>query len=141
MWRRFFSLEGPLARLYSAFATLGGKKYIIGGASYPENLVLNDIWSLSFEHVVWDSTSLDLPGVLWEKIEPQEGTMPHLKAHAAIQVDSTKIFLFGGYNQKGECTDSTILFDVEKRRVIPFETKGTKPAPRAFHVKLNKETI
>ena len=47
-WKRFFSLEGPLTRLYSAFVNMGAKKYIIGGASYPENLVLNDIWTLSF---------------------------------------------------------------------------------------------
>jgi len=47
-WKKFFSLDGPLARLHSAFVNLGMKKYLIGGASYPENLVLNDIWSLSF---------------------------------------------------------------------------------------------
>jgi len=52
---------------------LGQRKYLVAGASYPENLVLNDIWGLSFEHVVWDSSSLDLPGVLWEKMEPEEG--------------------------------------------------------------------
>ena len=51
-WKRFFSLEGPIARLNSAFANMGLKKYFIGGASHPENLVLNDVWSLSFGKII-----------------------------------------------------------------------------------------
>ena len=48
---------------------MGNKKYIIGGASMPENLLLNDIWSFSFDNVVWNSPSLELPGIVWTKIE------------------------------------------------------------------------
>ena len=47
-WKRFFSLEGPLTRLHASFVNMGAKKYVIGGGSFPENLVLNEIWSLSF---------------------------------------------------------------------------------------------
>jgi len=131
-WKKFFSLDGPLARLHSAFVNLGVKKYLIGGASYPENLVLNDIWSLSFEHVTWKS-QFDLPGIVWEKLELKEGQMPNIKAHAAIRISDNLMFIFGGYDQRGECTNTSLLLDTEKLKVIPFETKGKKPGPRAFH--------
>ncbi len=35
----------------------------------PENLLFNDIWSFTFENVVWSSASLDLPGIVWKKLE------------------------------------------------------------------------
>ncbi len=86
---------------------------------------------------MWDSNSLDLPGVLWEKIDPIEGTMPNLKGHAAIKITETLMYIFGGYDQKGEPTDTSVLFDIERRQVTHFETRGKPPGPRAFHVVLN----
>lgn len=47
-WKRFFFLEGPTPRLHSALCEMDSNKYIIGGVSLPENLLLNDIWSFSF---------------------------------------------------------------------------------------------
>lgn len=73
-------------------------------------------WNKVIDHVVWDSNNFDLPGVVWDRIEPFEGTMPHLKAHAAIKVSESLIFIFGGYDQKGECTDTSILFDVGNKQ-------------------------
>lgn len=66
---------------------------------------------------MWDSNNLDLPGVLWERVEPVEGNMPNLKAHAAIKVTNSMMFIFGGYNEKGECTDTSLLIDVGKTKV------------------------
>jgi hypothetical protein len=37
--------------------------YLVGGVTQPENYVLNDVWQLSFEEVVWDETTYELPGV------------------------------------------------------------------------------
>lgn len=47
IWKRFFYLEGPQGRLDFGFATQGQRKYLIGGASMPENLLLDDVWQLS----------------------------------------------------------------------------------------------
>lgn len=69
-WKRFFWLEGPTPRLDSALVNMGSKKYIIGGSSMPENLLYNEIWQFSFENVLWQSNSLELPGIVWTKIEP-----------------------------------------------------------------------
>jgi len=85
-WKRFFYLEGPPPRLFSGFSGTGPKKYIIGGCSMPENLFLNDIWLFSFENVAWESQSLELPGVIWQKIELREGSklLPPIKGHSLI---------------------------------------------------------
>ena len=104
-------------------------------------------WINCIEHVTWKS-QFDLPGIVWEKLELKEGTMPNIKAHAAIRVSDNLMFIFGGYDQRGECTNTSLLFDtgivgrwkiinfiyLEKLKMIPFETKGKKPGPRAFHV-------
>lgn len=144
MWRRIFSLEGPPPRLYGSFVNMGSRKYLIGGNSLPDNVVLNDIWSLSLENVMWSSSSLELPGLLWSKVDlAQEGMrLPCLKGHDAIKVSDNLIFIFGGYNRNGEVTDVSLLLDTDERKLINFETKGHKPTPRAFHKMLPvKENI
>jgi hypothetical protein len=48
---------------------MGSKKYLIAGASMPENWFYNDVYTFSFDSVVWNSNSLEIPGVVWEKME------------------------------------------------------------------------
>ena len=49
---------------------------------------------------------------MWEKVDLQDSQlMPHLKCSSAIKIDESSIFLFGGYDQKGECTDTSIIID------------------------------
>lgn len=43
-WKRFFYYEGPPCRLHGAFTVEGNYKYYYGGITFPENLVLNDLW-------------------------------------------------------------------------------------------------
>ena len=57
-WKRFFFLEGPSPRLHSSFCSVGSLNYLIGGVSLPENLVMNDVWSLSFGIVSIENLSL-----------------------------------------------------------------------------------
>ena len=40
--------------------------------------------------------------------------MPNIKAHAAIKVTNSMMFVWGGYNEKGDCTDTSLLIDVGK---------------------------
>ena len=68
VWRKFFSLEWPPARIHPAFISIHDRKYFLGGTSYPENLLFNDIWYSSFRHVVWRNDSLDLPGLSWVRL-------------------------------------------------------------------------
>lgn len=68
------------------------RKYLVGGASMPENLLMDDVWQLSvfwyilnkFENVAWETQSLELPGITWEKLPFDD--MPAIKAHSMIQV-------------------------------------------------------
>jgi hypothetical protein len=45
------------------------QKYLIAGASMPENWVYNDVYTFSFDNVVWNSNSLEIPGVVWQKMD------------------------------------------------------------------------
>mmetsp|Transcript_6885 Transcript_6885/g.6180 ORF Transcript_6885/g.6180 Transcript_6885/m.6180 type:complete len:88 (+) Transcript_6885:843-1106(+) len=59
--------------------------------------------------------------------------MPNIKAHAAIKVTNSMMFVWGGYNEKGDCTDTSLLIDVDNKKITHFETKGNSPKPRAHH--------
>ena len=63
-WKKLFCLEGPYNRVGSAFTHGFDTRFIIGGASVPENLILNDIWYLDFSEVDWEF-NYDLPGAKW----------------------------------------------------------------------------
>ena len=58
-----------------------------------------------------------------------------MKAHSAVKVSDTQIFIFGGFNEKKICTDNSILLDVENGTIVEFETRGVKPSARAYSVK------
>lgn len=51
-WRRLFYYEAPPNRLFGGFASTGfAKSYLIGGITFPENLVLNDVWQFSLGYL------------------------------------------------------------------------------------------
>lgn len=113
---------------------MGSKKYLIGGSSLPENWVYDEIWSLSFDNVVWTSPTTEIPGINWQKLSVQENLQFFpVKAHSAVQVSETQIFIYGGYNNKKQCTDLSVLFDVVENKIVSFKTTGQKPGPRAYH--------
>ena len=114
IWRRFFSLEWPPARIHASFVEMGRKKFFIGGTSYPENLLFNDIWFCTFEKVLWNTNSLDLPGLSWKRLllDPTSTQMPTLKAHCAVKFNANLIFIFGGYSQDGEASDISLLINI-----------------------------
>lgn len=51
---------------------MGSKKYLVGGSQLPENWVYDEIWSLSFDNVVWTSSTTEIPGINWQKLNVQE---------------------------------------------------------------------
>ena len=52
-WKKFFIVEGPYNRISCAFTTGFECRFLIGGSSLPENLLLNDVWFLDFSNVDW----------------------------------------------------------------------------------------
>lgn len=47
---------------------IGSDYYIYGGNVSPENLFLDELWSLNLSNVPWNSKQPELPGAVWEKI-------------------------------------------------------------------------
>ena len=68
---------------------MGIKKYIIGGASMPENWVNDDIWCFSLENVDWHTNELELPGIIWQQIMLPENEFKPLKAFDAVKVSDS----------------------------------------------------
>lgn len=52
---------------------------------------------MQFENVTWNTQSLELPGITWEKL-PFEN-MPPIKGHSLLQVSDKELFLYGGFNK------------------------------------------
>lgn len=50
-WRKFFQLEFPKSRVNSVFFNLPLQKFMVGGSSFPENVLFNEVWSLSLQNV------------------------------------------------------------------------------------------
>lgn len=67
-WRKFFILEVPYNRVSSAFTNGYECRFLIGGSSLPENLLLNDVWFLDFNNVDW-KVSYDIPGAYWKQLD------------------------------------------------------------------------
>ncbi len=114
VWRRLFSFEWPPARIHAGFVQVGYRKFFIGGTSYPENLLFNDIWYCTFQNVLWETDSLDLPGLSWKRLNLKLGStqMPTLKAHCAVSISKNEIFIFGGYSQDGETSNISLIIDI-----------------------------
>lgn len=97
------------------------------------SLIFELKFTLFLENVVWNSTSLELPGIIWNKIEFQEN-VPALNGHSVCKINEHSVLIFGGKNSSGTFTDSCFIVDLEAKSIKFIETKGKKPRARAFHV-------
>ncbi len=61
--------------------------FFTGGVTQPENYILNDLWLLSFDNVVWDENTYELPGVSWNEIHIPN--MIPLKGHSAFLIHNS----------------------------------------------------
>ena len=98
IWKKFFCLEGPYNRVMSSFTCSSDSRFLIGGASVPEGLLLNDVWYLDFTGVDWNE-AYDLSGAKWTMLEFVEGKeVPFLKGHSTSMIDDENLILFGGFD-------------------------------------------
>jgi hypothetical protein len=67
VWRKFFQLEFPKSRVNSVFFNLVQQKFMVGGCSYPENVLFNEVWTLSLDSIAWEKDVLELSGLIWKK--------------------------------------------------------------------------
>jgi N-acetylneuraminic acid mutarotase len=93
----------------------------------------NDIWSLEFENVAWESTVLELPGLVWKKREVLKGKMPSIKFCDGEYIGNNEMIFFGGYNPNGEPTRNFYTINFDDMSVTQNVTKGRTPSPRAMH--------
>ena len=66
--------------------------------------------------MVWNSTSLELPGIIWNKIEFQDN-VPALNGHSVCKINDHSVFIFGGKNSSGMFTESCFIVDLETKSI------------------------
>jgi len=99
-WKRFFVFDQPTARDQHSLTKLGKLYYMYGGNIAPENLLLDEMWCLNLDAVPWSSKQMELPGIVWEKINQKSDnykTPEKLKGHKIVaHPDGQHLILFGG---------------------------------------------
>lgn len=103
---------------------MGTQCYIYGGASTPENLLLDDVW-------VFDFTELDFSGAVggWSQLDVRGGAGGR-KGHSMVAYDDM-LLVFGGVTKSGYSNDLWVLS--HKNKWIKANTSGRSPSPRGFH--------
>ena len=66
---------------------------------------------MKFENVTFETQSLELPGITWERLPFDD--MPAIKAHSMIQVSDKELLVYGGFNKQKQCQDRCLLLDIE----------------------------
>lgn len=70
------------------------------------------MWVVNLESVAWASKTIELPGIVWEKLTCNEnGPMGGLKGHSACSYQD-KMIIFGGKGgDNGELSNKIHIFD------------------------------
>lgn len=83
IWKKFFVFDQPSARDQHSLTKIGSQYFLYGGHVSPDNSVLDELWMLNLDSVAWTSKTLELPGIVWEKIETFE-SIGGLYGHRAV---------------------------------------------------------
>lgn len=127
----------------SSFSNYGDSRFLIGGASVPEGLLLNDIWYLDLTAVDF-SGNQDLGGAKWTMLDFDEGKeVPFLKGHASCAIDEENVIIFGGFDQNLIPRNETFHVSFEDFECKLVEVKGNYPLARGHHqmIKIRKPYI
>ena len=73
------------------------------------------MWVVNLESVAWASKTIELPGIVWEKItfnNGNDGPKGGLKGHSACSYQDKMIILFGGKRgDDGSLSNEVHVFD------------------------------
>jgi N-acetylneuraminic acid mutarotase len=74
---------------------------------------------------------LDLPSMVWTKIETNEGPCGR-SWHSLVALDSNRLLLFGGFSQNAVPLDDCWYFDLDKHQWTELKRESAKK-PRLWH--------
>jgi N-acetylneuraminic acid mutarotase len=105
IWKKFFVFDQPPARSEHTLTKIGNEHYLFGGVN--SSGVLDELWALNMDSVAWASKTLELPGIVWEKLQ---GPGFSTRGHAAVAINS-QLVIFGGIGADGECSNTLMVYD------------------------------
>jgi hypothetical protein len=86
---------------------------LYGGNVSPDNRILDDLWILSLDNVAWQSKNLELPGIVWSKVD-HKGGFAGRRGHGAVaHPNMVKLIVFGGILSNNEFSNDLGEFDNE----------------------------
>jgi hypothetical protein len=116
-------MESPKGRHMHSLSKVNNKYYTYGGISLPDNKVLNDLWILNCDNVVWNTTLAEMSGAVWTQ-KQATGSLPGpLKGHTAVYYKN-QLVIFGGEDDKGQVNDNLYFLDTESMVWTMKEVKG-----------------
>lgn len=96
-WKRIFQLDPPLSR--SCHAVCNGEfeknKFIYGGYNSQKNKVLDDLWLVDYQNLVFNRGLIEIPGQKWD-LQRTCGKHPGPKYGHTLCMYDGKLYLFGG---------------------------------------------
>ena len=77
-----------------------------GGNVSPDNTVLDEMWMLNIASVAWNSKTIELPGIVWERVLISGQTPEGLRGHTALShPDKQHLMVLGGVRPDGSCSN------------------------------------
>ena len=128
-WKRLLIMESPKSRHMHTLTKVNNRYYTYGGLSLPDNRILNDLWILNCDYVVWDTTLAEMSGAIWIQKQTTGNIPGPLKGHTSIAYKNYLV-IFGGENEEGKVNDNVYFLDTgnvsNKGRVDGMDNEGSE---------------
>lgn len=132
LWKRLFVMESPAGREMHILENINNEYYVYGGLCLSDNHIVDDLWVLNCDNVVWNTKLAEITGAVWKQ-KQSAGQLPGpLKGHGSAAYEKYLI-IFGGESDTGTPNDKLFFLDTETMIWSIKQTEGKQPEGRSFH--------
>ena len=136
MCKKFFVFDQPGPRDQHTLTKVGSLLYMFGGVVSPDGRVLDELWTIDTASVNWNSKTLELPGVIYERqkyVGGGDNVPGSLRGHAAVCYNESMIIIIGGARLDNTKSNEVFKYDVDSKEWSTVNLKGIGPVPRSHH--------
>ena len=109
-WKRLFVMESPTGREMHIFGNINNEYYVYGGMCLSDNYILNDLWVLNCDNVVWNTKLAEIPGAIWTQKHCTGESPGPLRGHGTAAYEKYLV-IFGGEDDECKANDKLYFLD------------------------------
>jgi len=109
-WKRLFVMESPNGREMHILKNINNEYYLYGGMCLSDNYILNDLWVLNCDNVVWNTKLAEIPGAIWTQKSTTGMNPGGLRGHGGATFKKYLI-IFGGEDDQCNANDKLYFLD------------------------------